>query len=276
MPPPHEFEEEFFVPSPIHRGKYRIPLGIRFLIGYLIFLSALYVISFIYGITFPTTMLFGQLMTGTRALVINSVLLLIILGMIYGFWKRKAYTFDLAIGFFAFAALNAMISLLLFESSEHPMFRKLLLLSFVSLIVLNTVIIWYILHERKYFYAEKFLDRPFHHRDKVFLYVIIAFWTVTLLLGITLGVQFYKDTTRIIDQTVAELKGDYYRGMYACEEKSGTDRDICVLVVATALSAQYDTHTEGTAVERPDYISSLCDSIESDFYRFTCMRSISG
>jgi hypothetical protein len=278
MPPPHELEEEFFVPSPIHRGKYLIPLGIRFLIGYLSFLAVLYMISFVSGITFPTTILFGKMITGTRALIINSVLLLLIFAMIFGLWKRKAYSFDLCISFFSFSALNAMISLLLFESAEHPIFRKLLLLSFVSLIIMNIIIVWYILHEKKYFYSERFKDRPFHHRDKVFLYFIVTFWTVTLLLGITLGAQFYKDTTEVIDQTIAEMEGDYYHGQLVCEQKKAHEKDICYLVVATALSAQYDSAKAGSTTQapKPDYFGSLCDDIDSEFYRFTCIRSITG
>ncbi len=265
--PPHELEEEFFVPSPIHRGRYSIPLGIKFLIGYLTFLALLYIISFISGITFPTTILFGQLMIGTRALVINSVLLLIVLVMIYGFWKRKAFTFDLAIGFFAFTALNAVVSLMMFNSAEHPTFRKLLLLSFVSLVFMNIVIIWYILHEKKYFYSERFKDRPAHHRDKLFLYIMVAFWTLALLIGGTLGVSFYKDTKRMIDDSIRDIHGDYYRGQLACEKKTGTERDVCTLVVATAMSGKQRPYEE---------LAGLCADIESDFYRFTCMKSISG
>jgi hypothetical protein len=264
---PHELEEEFFVPSPIHRGKYRIPLGIRFLIGYLIFLALLYVISFIFNITFPTTILFSKLITGPKALIFNAVLLAIILFIIYGFWERKSYTFDLSVGFFGFAALNAFVSFLLFESVEHPIFKQLLLLSFVSLVVMDTVIVWYILHEKKYFYSERFKDRPFHHRDKVFLYSIITFWAVTLLIGVTLGAQFYKDTTKIIDSTIRELHGDYYTGQLLCEQKTGHERDICTLVVATGMSVQQRPAAE---------LAGMCDSIQSDFYRFTCMRSIAG
>ncbi|MFC1741005.1 hypothetical protein ACFL3V_00525 [Nanoarchaeota archaeon] len=263
---PHELEEEFFVPSPIHRGKYLIPLGIKFLIGYLTFLSFLYLISFIYGITFPTTILFGKMIEGTRALIINAVLLAIIFAMVFGFWRRKAYTFDLSVGFFAFTALNSIISLILFDSVEHPMFRNLLILSFISLVVMNSIIIWYILNERKYFYAERFKDRPLHHKDKVFLYVIITFWVLTLMIGGTMGYQFYKDTTRIIDNTLQELGGDYYHGILICEEKEGPEKDICELVIATALS----TH------QRPRYeLEAICNDIQSDFYQFTCMRSIS-
>lgn len=265
--PPHELEEEFFVPSPIHRGRYRIPLGVKFLIGYLTFLALLYLISFISGITFPTTILFGQLMVGTRALVINSVLLLIVLLMIYGFWERKAFTFDLAIGFFAFTALNAVVSLMMFNSAEHPIFKKLLLLSFVSLVFMNIVIIWYVLHEKKYFYSERFKDRPVHHRDKVFLYIMVAFWILTLLIGGTLGVNFYKDTKRMIDNNIQDIHGDYYRGQLVCEKKTGPERDVCTLVVATAMSGKQRPYEE---------LAGLCADIKSDFYRFTCMKSISG
>lgn len=262
---PHELEEEFFVPSPIHRGKYKIPIGIKFLIGYLIFLSVLYLVSFIYGITFPTTILFGKLIIGDRALIIDIVLMAVIFFMIYGFWKRKAYSFDLSIGFFSFAALNAFISLVLFDSVEHPVFRKLLLLSFISLVLMNIVIVWYILHEKKYFFSESFKDRPMHHRDKVFLYFVVTFWALTLMIGLTLGYQFYKDTTKLIDSTVKELHGDYYRGQLVCEMKEGYEKDVCMLVIATAMSAQ----------DRPQQeLAFLCNGIQSDFYRFTCIRSI--
>ncbi len=262
---PHELEEEFFQPSPIHRGRYHIPLGIKFLIGYLIFLSVLYLVSFISGITFPTTILFGTMITGTRALIINAVLVLLILFMIFGFWKRLAYTFDLAVGFFSFAALNATISLIIFDAAEHPVFKKLLLLSFISLIIMDVVIIWYILHERKYFYSEKFRERPVHHRDKIFLYLIITFWTLTLLIGLTLGVQFYKDTTHKIDIMVKEMTPNMYMGSLLCDAKEGTDKDLCKLIIATAMSSK----------DRPkEEVTGICNSIQSDFYKFTCMRSI--
>jgi len=266
MKAPHEIEEEFFVPSPIHRGKYKIPLGIRFLIGYLIFLSVLYLVSFIYGITFPTTILFGKMIEGARAMIINGVLLALILAMIYGFWKRKAYTFDLSVGFFGFTALNAIISVLLFDSAEHPIFAQMLLLSFISLVFMNTVIIWYVLHERKFFYAKEFHERPFHHRDRVFLYIIISFWVLVLLIGGTMGIQFYKDTTALIDDNLKDLRADPYLGQFVCESKQGADRDVCTLVLATALSEQ------GRAQED---LVALCNHIDSDFYQFTCMRSIS-
>jgi hypothetical protein len=260
----HELEEEFFVPSPVHRGKYAIPIGIKLLIGYLIFLGAFYVISFFYGITFPTTVLFGQLITGTRALFINTVLLVLIIFMIYGFWRRKAFTFDLAIGWFGFTLLNALISLVLFESREYAIFKSMLVISLISMALINILVIWYVLHERKYFYAEYFHDRAVHHRDKIFVYALVSFWTLTLLIGLTLGFSFYKHSKFVIDKTIKEMGGNYAFGESDCIAKSGEERDVCLLVLATARDQA------GLAQD-----SSICDKIDSELYRFTCVRSIS-
>ena len=187
-----------------------------------------------FGLTFPTTILFGQILGGTRAFIINIVLMTILASMIYGFYKRKAYTFDLSIGFFGFTALNAFISLLLIESSNYSIFKPLMLISFLSLASINSVVIWYILHERKFFYAKYFRDKAIHHKDKVFVYTLIAFWCITLLIGLTLGVEFYKTSTKIVDETIVELKEKYPAGEFICYNKESPQKDICILVaVAT-------------------------------------------
>ncbi|MBI4739044.1 hypothetical protein HY772_05800 [Candidatus Woesearchaeota archaeon] len=259
----HELEEEFFVPSPVHHGRYVIPVGIKVLIWYLVFLGIFYVVSFAYGITFPTTILLGKLVTGTRALIINAVLLLLIVVMIYGFWKRKAFTFDLAISWFGFTLVNALISLLLFESREYAIFRSMLFLSLVTMVLINVFVIWYILHERKYFYAEYFRDRGFHHRDKVFTYTLVSFWTLSLLIGFTLGMKFYDHSKTLIDQVIKEAGNDYNYGEQTCLSKAGEAKDVCFLVLASGRNQAGITQD-----------SAICDKIESDVYRFTCLRSI--
>ncbi len=254
-----EIEEEFFVPGPKHRGKYRIPLGIRFLIGYLTFILAIYVISFFLGISFPTTILFGKIVTGYQANIFNGALLMLIMFIIYGFWKRKYWSFDLAVSFFGFSALNSLLSLTLFQS-DMPAFRKLMMLSFISLLFMNLVVIWYILHERKFFFAKRFHDRPIQKRDKIFLYTIVSFWVVALLIGTTLSIQFYEETKTMIDSTIHEMKDSYQWGTRLCDTKEGADKDICYLVLASAQS------NNGKADPR------LCNHIRSDFYRFSCLR----
>lgn len=256
--------EEFFMPSPIHKGKYVIPLGIKFLMGYLIFIASLYIISFLSNIAFPTTILFGQLVTGPRAIVVNIFLLALVLTVVYGLWKRKSYAFDLSIGFFMFSTLNSLLSVTLFEWSNHP-FKKLMLLSFASLVLVNIVIIWYILKEKKYFFAKYFRDKDVQHTDKVFLYTLISFWIVALLIGATLGLQYYQQTKIQIDSTVKEMKGDYYgRGEYICSIKTGEDKDICNLVRVLGMQ-EYKVS--------PVKLRSICEDMNSDFYRFVCLRS---
>ncbi len=262
--PPHEQDEDFFVPSKIHLGNYKIPIGIRFLIAYLFLLLLLYVASFSYGISFPTTVLFGELIIGAKAIVLTFVVALFIISMIYGLWTRKSFSLEVSIAFFGFLAVNSLVSLILFESFEHPSFQKLIILSFISLIFVNCIIIWYLIHEKKYFYSEKFKDRPFLRRDGIFLYTLITFWIIALILGGMFTIHMYKDTQRIVDETLIEIGGEYYQAQIVCEKKYSYERDICTMVTATALSN----------VRPEKEIKELCNAINSDFYRFTCLRSV--
>ncbi|MBT7902952.1 hypothetical protein HN587_03740 [Candidatus Woesearchaeota archaeon] len=261
-----EFKDEFFVPSPIHKGKYHIPLGIKLLIGYLIFLLSLYLLSFWQGITFPTSILFGTVVSGVRALVINSALVILLVLMIYGFWMRKAYTFDLSVAWFGFALVNSLLSLLLLDSKEYMVFKGLLYLSLFTLLLVNGVIIWYILHEKKYFYAEYFRERKVQHRDKVFVYVVTSFWIVTLLIGITLGANFYQRSTAMVDITINELKEVESVSPDFCEQKTGEAKDICLLVITTYRNTQLG--------ESKAELLPVCEKVGSEFYKFACKKSL--
>lgn len=258
-------EEETYMPAPEHMGKYKIPLGIRCLIGYMLFVSIIYVISFITSIAFPTTILFGQMVEGPRALVVNIVMLALNLVVLYGLWARKPFAFDFSIGVFLFNTLNSLLSITLFEWTDHP-FKKLMLLSFASLILVNVVVIWYILHEKKYFYAKVFRDGPIQHIDKIFLYTVVTFWVVAALIGVTLGAQYYKETITKIDGVMDEMQGDFNgRGEYVCSLKTGEDKDICALVLVTA---QKELQVSSAR------LYTQCQSMHSDFYRFVCLRSV--
>lgn len=261
-----EVKEEFFVHSHIHRGKYKIPLGIKLLIGYLSFLAILYIASFFYGITFPTSILFGKVVVGFRAIVINVVLVVLLFVMIYGFSMRKAFTFDLSLAWFGFAFLNALISVLLLESGEYMVFKGMLYISLITLIIVNSVIIWYVLHEKKYFYAEYFHERKVHHRDKVFVYTVVAFWVIALLIGITFGVDFYDRATSLVDSTIVEINEKQIFTQEICEPKQGEEKDICLLVISTYLKTQKNAGDE--------ILAPICEGVQSEFYRFACFRSI--
>ena len=248
-----------------HIGKYKIPIGIRVLVVYMIFLCALYLASFLSTLSFPTTIIFGQVIAGTAAIVVNVIVLLSLILILYGLIRRKAYTFDLAIAWFGLAILNSLVSFFLMDSPRFAIFGNLLFLSFLTSVVVNTLVIWYILSEKKYFYARTFHDRPWHHKDKVFVYTLVSFWILVLLIGLSSAINFYGDTTRIVDQTMIELGSTHpFFIEEACLTKEGKERDVCLIVLAT----MYNTSD-------PEQVGSICSNIESDFFRFTCLRTLS-
>lgn len=157
-------EEEKFILTP-HVGKYKIPVGIKVLIIYLSFIGILYLASFFSSLAFPTTIIFGQIITGTLAILINLAVIVSLGFVLYGLIKRKAYTFDLAMLWFGLGLLNAILSFFLLESSRFAIFGDLMFISFLSLIIINTLVIWYLLSEKKYFYAREYHDRPWHHKE---------------------------------------------------------------------------------------------------------------
>ena len=103
------------------------------------------------------------------------------------------------------------------------------------------------------------------HTDRVFLYTVITFWVIALLMGATLGLQYYNEVKEKIDLTVEEMDGKFLsRGEYTCMQKEGEDRDVCLLVLAMAYK-QYNMPSF--------YMQEMCGSMESDFYKFVCYRS---
>ncbi|MFQ5474863.1 MAG: hypothetical protein ACE5DM_03430 [Candidatus Nanoarchaeia archaeon] len=247
-----------------HKGKYQIPIGVRVLIGYLGFMGILYIAAFFSNITYPTTLLFGQIITGTWAVLINLAIVLLLAIIIRGLIKREAYTFDLALVWFGAGILNSILSFILLKNTTFSVLGDFLYLSFITIVVVDSLVIWYLLHEKKYFHSRTFHERPWHHRDKVFVYILVAFWVLVLLIGISYGLNFYGETTRMVDQTVVELSAS--QGFFAedtCLAKEGKEKDVCLVVLATMYNSS-----------DINQISKICKNIDSDFYRFTCLRTI--
>ena len=132
------------------------------------------------------------------------------------------------------------------------------------MVVINTLIIWYVISEKKYFYSKEFHERPWHHRDRVFVYTIVSFWILVLLIGMSYAVNFYGETTRMVDEAIVDFEtSSALFGEQVCAQKEGKERDVCL----TVLAAMYN----GSDVQR---VASLCSNVESDFLRFTCLRTI--
>ncbi|RME78039.1 hypothetical protein D6774_02410 [Candidatus Woesearchaeota archaeon] len=247
-----------------HHLPYYIPTGIKLLTGYTLFLGALYLIAFLSGLTTPATIILGTLIQGTPALIINIVIISTLALLIYGFLKRKKWCFDLALAWFSLSLFNALISLLIFPTFTYPTFGKLLTLAFTTSIAVNTLIIWYIIHEKKYFYAKTFRESPWQHRDKIFVYTIITFWIIAALISFTFLAHFIQDTKGNVDTAITELYDSTpTQKIIICENKKDTARDLCFVVAA----AQEDPKNYAT-------ITQYCSRIKSDLFAFTCRQTM--
>ena len=245
-----------------HVGKYTVPIGIKLITFYVGFLVLLYGISFMSSVLYPTAIVFGLSVTGVLAILTNLIVLTILASIFYGLQKRSAYTLDLAITFFVFAAINSIISL--FTLNSYSVFGNFMFFLAISSIFVNLVIIFYLWSEKKYFYARSYNERPWTNKDKIFVYVIGTFWILTLLIGSTYAIDFYKDTTSIVDGIVLELETTHpFFASEVCEGKQGKEKDVCMLVLATM--------QDSTSVKS---VENICSEIDSQFYRFTCLRTL--
>ena len=80
---------------------------------------------------------------------------------------------------------------------------------------------------------------------------------------LVVSINFYQNTIIIADEVLPELNGKhFYKASMLCSEKLTDQRDVCYLVLANLEKAN-----------KP-HVYELCDSIESEFYKFTCYQSI--
>lgn len=246
-----------------HSSSYYIPTGIKLLTGYVMFIGVLYLIAFLAGFSLPTTIILGTLIQGAPAFLINVCVIGILGLLVYGFTKRKKWCFDLALVWFGLGILNSVISALAFPTLLYPFFGKLIGVAFFTVIAVNSLIIWYILHEKKYFYAKTFRESPWQHRDKVFVYTLITFWIIAALISFSFVANFVQDTKGSVDNAISELYGSSSKSKQAiCSYKTGQARDLCFVVAA----AQEDP--SNTKV-----IDDYCSNIESDLFKFTCIQT---
>ena len=207
-------------------------------------------------------MVFGELIAGKAALAINIIFLLIVIGIVIGFLKRQPWSYHLSIGWFAFGIINAFVSLLNVTSSTFDILKDFMLFSFIFTVVLNVIIIWYIHSEKKYFLTKHFHDKVWQNRDRIFVYTIIIFWVAVVVVGSLIASRYFHEVTSRTDSLVEELNEKYdYEAESFCSSKDGLDADLCYVMYASMLKT-----------ENVDKVIKICKNIDSDFYRFTCLR----
>lgn len=245
-----------------HNTKYHalhwtnLPPGIKVLIVYTGIIALFYFVYLAFGVTKPVSIIFGSLIYGPAASVLEIFALAVLLSIIYGLIKRHYWVFYVSLIWFSFGLLNALISLTRF-GSELGLLKNVLLISSFTVIVLNGIIVWYVYSERDYF-KTKHLNKTTKTKDKFFVYVIAVAIIVSLLILITFGLNFYSSTLKTTNKVIEELQ-DSNLPELTCAEKNNTEQDICYLVLSIMKGSREST---------------LCENIKSDFYKISCYRAL--
>ncbi|MBW3022594.1 hypothetical protein KY308_00635 [Candidatus Woesearchaeota archaeon] len=234
------------------------PIGIKVLVAYLTVLLFFYLSYLFVGFKAPLAVVFGQLIGGVPALLLTAAMIIVLLITIYSIAKRKKWGYHLSLIWFIFGIINSLISLILIGSSSIvTVTRDFLILSSIAVFVINIIAIIYILSEKQYFFAKRFLLKKSRMIDRVFVGLMIIFMVAIISVGCLLGYDFYKTNIKITDSLILELEGkNIAEQEQTCISKVSQEKDICLLILS---------------IKTGSY--KKCEEIESEFYRFACMRS---
>lgn len=235
----------------------KLPPGIQVLVAYAGIISLFYLLYLVFGISQPVSLVFGTFLYGTPATIIELISLGILLAIIYGLIKKHFWVFYISLAWFIFGALNAIISLFRFRS-EFDILKSILIISSIVVIILNGIIAWYIYSERNFF-KTRHLNKITKAKDKFFVYVISTFLIVSILILVTFGINFYTQTIKTTNNLITELQNDPLPQLH-CAQKNVSEQDLCYLV-ASIMQGSTD--------------KTICENINSDFYKMTCYRALS-
>ena len=228
------------------------PLGIRILIIYTSVLALFYLI---FGLTIPTNIFFGIITFGAAARLLNLMFLAALITILSGFMLKKHWAGGAAAGFFLFEVLNLITS---FAIRFNIMKHAFIVITSAAIVLLNTVIIWYLYEKREYFTDLRHFKSG--KADRIFITSIIILSLMLILSTTTYAAALYSSTMKITDKMIYELGGmTKEQAMFYCSGYNEEERDVCYLVVATAYKG----------VQR-----SICDNIQNDFYRITCIQAV--
>ena len=92
----------------VSRNWNKTPLGVKALIIYQAVLGLLYLL---FGFIDTKNFLFGFILEGTEAKIFNFIILAVIIAVSYGFLLKQFFAYPLAIIWYSFEILNALVSL---------------------------------------------------------------------------------------------------------------------------------------------------------------------
>ena len=241
------------------------PFGIKALIVYSLFMTLLYAFYFLVGMNFPLAVLFGSIIEGSSAFFLNLFSVLVFATVTYGLIKRRKWCYIFSIVWFLLNIFNSLFSIFLKNPSFFRVMEQFSLISFLTVIFINGLIIWYLIEQKEYFFNhnKKFKHKRITHKERVLISILAGFWIVVLVIGVIMSVRLYLDMTSKVDSVMKIVAPkDSTDAKIYCDSLSGGDKDVCYVVLATI------KHVEST-----NDISSLCSKISSIFYRYTCYRA---
>lgn len=250
---PHAAHDQKHAAAKVHKKS-----GIKVLITYSVILSFFYLFYLIVGIYKPELLFLGGLFRSYMALLADLVLIIFLFVMVYGLNRRKRWAWWACITWYALSIINSIWSVYIMKANVYNILHELLILSSVFIIMINLLIIWYTYYKRGYF-INPHSEESFMKRDKAFVYSLVCFWAVLILISMSIGYNFYKETTEMAQVIIDEMRGTTpLHAIEICETKDGKDRDICFVVFVT--------------IFQNDDMTPVCGRIDSDLYRFSCMQ----
>jgi len=234
-----------------------IPVGIRVLINYSLILGVFYLFV---GILLPNILGIQAVSRSPYVIVSNVFTLVAIAAMIFGFYKRRLWSWKLALFLYAFSIVNSLLTLVYIKYSILNYIADFIRSAFIFTLFLNILTIWYI-YERKDYFTVRHYHPHIHLADKVFITSVYIFYFFAIVFVVALGFDFYKSATHTVDVIIDDLRGKTYQeSLQVCMEKDNVDRDVCYVMIATV-----HRHFQESR--------NLCSLVHSDFYKLTCYQA---
>ncbi len=233
-----------------------MPEGIRVLFVYTLMIGMAYLIL---GAFLRVSMLFGFIIRGLPAVLVNVIFSALIFTIAYGIALKKHWTPRVASIIYILSALSALTSLAIELMRPYFFIRNTLILSSIVIVFLNLLTLWFI-NDKKHYFLMGYRKKRVEISDKVFISAIYIFYFISILLIFAVGVQSYRTMTSSMNFVVNNLNGKTFeQGISFCKLQSGTKKDICFMSLA---------------ILKPDEGVKLCNNIQDEFYKITCYKGI--
>lgn len=237
------------------------PSSLRILIYYILILGMFNFAYLLFGASFSTSFVFGNVLQGAISKFFNLIFLMTITLVVYGLYHRQHWAWDVSLFILSFNIVDSVVSYFLIK--DYPLILSSLTLILSSLVIyINIVSLWLLYKKRDYFKNKAYVKDHFDHTYIVTMFVMLILIIATFFGG---AFFFFKETTAITGNLVDELSSrTLLETELVCDSKiESTQKDLCYLV-----GVMYNENSDKSV------LNSYCSKISSNLYRFACMRAI--